>query len=81
MTPSEYAEMHRIKFKARWSGNPRWGECEVRYIVDGERKNELFFRPQEAAEFCVGIGLDHFFAFMPDNKWHRIMVEQKEAAE
>jgi hypothetical protein len=50
-------------------------------MIDGEEKSELFRTCKEAAEFCVGIGLDHFFVFMPDNKWHRIMVEQKEAAE
>jgi hypothetical protein len=46
-------------------------------MVDGERRSKLFNRPQEAAEFAVEIGLDHFFVFMPDSRWHRIVVEHE----
>ena len=68
---------YRVTFNARFGGIACIGDCEVRYVADGERRSELFNTPQEAAEFAVEIGLDHFFVFMPDHRWHRIVIEQK----
>jgi hypothetical protein len=68
---------YRVTFNAKFGGIARIGDCEVRSMVDGERKSKLFNTPQEAAEFSVEIGLDHFFVFMPDCRWHRIVVEQE----
>lgn len=73
--------LYRISVNTRWGVRGQVGDCAVRYMIDGEEKSELFRTYKEAAEFCVGIGLDHFFVFMPDNKWHRIVVEQEGAAE
>ena len=67
----------RITFNAKFGGIARIGECEVRFMVDGERRSKLVNTPQEAAEFAVEIGLDHFFVFMPDNRWHRIVIERE----
>jgi hypothetical protein len=74
---------HLVTFNARFGGFARIGDCAVEYMVDGERRCKLSNIPQEAAEFAVEIGLDHFFVFMPDNKWHRIeiVIEQKGQAE
>jgi hypothetical protein len=72
---------YRVTFNVKFGGIARIGDCEVRFMVDGKRKRKLFNSPQEASEFAVEIGLDHFFVFMPDSRWHRIVIEQKEAAE
>ena len=81
MSQHESDGLYRVTFNAKFGGIARIGDCEVRYAVDGERKSKLFNTPQEAAEFAVEIGLDHFFVFMPDNRWHRIKIEQEGAAE
>lgn len=68
---------YRVTFNAKFGGIARIGDCEVRFMVDGDRRSKLFNTPQEAAEFAVEIGLDHFFVFMPDSRWHRIVIEQE----
>lgn len=77
MSDPESNGTYRITFNAKFGGIARIGECEVRFMVDGERRSKLFNTPQEAAEFAVEIGLDHFFVFMPDNRWHRIVIERE----
>jgi len=69
--------LYRVTFNARFGGMARIGDCEVRFTAEGERRSKLFNVPQEAAEFAVETGLDHFFMFMPDNRWHRIVIEQE----
>jgi len=68
---------YRVTFNVKFGGIARIGDCEVRFMIDGERRRKLFNSPQEAAEFAVEIGLDHFFVFMPDSRWHRIVVEHE----
>jgi hypothetical protein len=77
MSDPESNGLYRVTFNAKFGGIARIGDCKVRYEVDGERRSKLFNIPQEAAEFAVEIGLDHFFVFMPDSRWHRIVVEQE----
>ncbi len=72
---------YRVTFNVKFGGIARIGDCEVRFMVDGKRKKKLFNSSQEAVEFCIENGVDRFYVFMPDSRWHRIMIEQKEAAE
>jgi hypothetical protein len=77
MSDPESNGLYRVTFNAKFGGIARIGDCEVRYAVEGERKSKLFNTPQEAAEYAVEIGLDHFFVFMPDYRWHRIVIERE----
>ncbi len=79
MSDEQEKKLYRITANVKYGVRGQVGDCAVRYTVDGEDKTKLFCTCKQAAEFAVEIGLDHFFVFMPDNKWHRIEIEQEGA--